>query len=215
MLHPGSESDLTSRGLTNTSLNNIAEENLLNLFRRDVVLVECMLQGDGAEFGRGEGFEGAIEGAYWCPRRSNDDCFPWAKGGLQHVSSQRGVVKECSVELTSWRVRRTICLVVSLDASIVGVVEVVGEDWSESGVQGLRISNVRLAYGIQCGVEITWIVLRYRFTTDPSTRSHIFIQHFNLSSSDASELITSFKSSLTAALLSHGWKYQHRVPSTG
>jgi len=42
MLHPRSEGDLTSGGLTNSSLDDIAEENLLDFFRRDVVLVKGM-----------------------------------------------------------------------------------------------------------------------------------------------------------------------------
>jgi len=82
MLHPGSESDLTSRGLTNSSLHDIAKEDLLDFLRRDVILLKCMFQGDGTKFGRGEGFERTVQGAYWCPRCSDDDCFPWAKGGL-------------------------------------------------------------------------------------------------------------------------------------
>lgn len=43
VLHTGSESYLASRRLTNSGLNDVAEENLLDFLRRDVVLVECVL----------------------------------------------------------------------------------------------------------------------------------------------------------------------------
>ena len=42
MFHPGSKSDLAGRGLTNSSLNYVAEENLLDFLRGNFVLVECM-----------------------------------------------------------------------------------------------------------------------------------------------------------------------------
>ena len=64
-----------------------------------------------------------------------------------------------------------------------------------------RISNVRSMRGMN---HMHWIVLHHRFTTEPRTKNHIFIQHLSLLSSEASELIASFKSSLTATLLSHG-----------
>jgi hypothetical protein len=96
-----------------------------------------------------------------------------------------------------------ICLVVSLDASMlraVGEVVIVGE------------SNSRYKQGLpdlKCPFDAGYInhmhSIRHQiFTTEPRTRNHIFIQHLNLSSSEASELIASFTSSLTAALLSHG-----------
>ena len=120
------------------------------------------------------------------------------------VSCRREVVKDTRVKLTSWRVREIICLVVSLGTSMAGVVKevvVVGEEsrYMNFGSQmtaPLADSNV--------GEQITCIIPDYRFTTDPRTRNHIFIQHLNLSPSDAFGLITSFTSSLTAALLSHG-----------
>lgn len=86
MLHPGSERDLASWRLTYSSLNNVSEENLLDFLGGYVILVECMLQGDGAEFCGGERFEGAVKGAYWSPGCSDDDCFPRAERRLENVS---------------------------------------------------------------------------------------------------------------------------------
>ena len=61
MLHSRGEGNLACRGLTNSGLNDISEENLFHLIWGDVVLVERVFQGNSAEFCRSDRFQGSVE----------------------------------------------------------------------------------------------------------------------------------------------------------
>lgn len=65
--------------MTDSGLDDVSEENLVDFLRGNVIFVECMFQGNSAELRSGERFEGAVKGAYWCPRCSDDDRFPWTE----------------------------------------------------------------------------------------------------------------------------------------
>lgn len=61
--HARTEGDLSCRGLADAGLHNVAKEDFLYRLRVNFGFLEGALEGKDAEFGCGEGLEGAIEGA--------------------------------------------------------------------------------------------------------------------------------------------------------
>lgn len=74
-LETSGEGDLTSRGLADTSLDDVSEVDLLNDGRIDVLGLESVLQGDSPELSSGEGLQGSIDGTDGCAGGRNDDNF--------------------------------------------------------------------------------------------------------------------------------------------
>ena len=76
--HACAKGDLSCGGLADASLYNIAEEDLFYCLRVNIGLLEGALEGKDAEFGRGEGLEGTIQGTDGGARSGDNDNFVWA-----------------------------------------------------------------------------------------------------------------------------------------
>ena len=80
--HARAEGDLTGGGLADTSLDDIAEVDLLDELRLDTRLLERVLQGNDTKLGGREGLQRTVDRSHRRPGRSDDDGFVTGLGGL-------------------------------------------------------------------------------------------------------------------------------------
>lgn len=83
LLEACTEGNLTSRRLADTSLDDIAEVDLLHDSRVDVLGLKSMLEGDRTKLGGREGLQGSVDRANGGPGSRDDDNFVGLEKGCE------------------------------------------------------------------------------------------------------------------------------------